>query len=112
MALSKLTRQLRDRLDRTPDDSLVEVVLEILSNDDEPPAAGASRSELMEAARKRFREAVAPVEEHVQRLGGEVLDRGWLNRTLRVRVPKRSVNQVTESASVRSADTPRPISRD
>jgi hypothetical protein len=112
VASSKLTKQLRDRLDSTPEDSLIEVVLEISPGQPQPSKAGTTRQEKIAAGRKQFLETVAPVEQRIQKMGGEVLDHAWLNQTLRVRVPAGTVDQLTEPECVASVDTPAPLARE
>ena len=107
---SKLTKQLRERLDRTPSDDLIDVVLEIVAPI--PPPAGASRSEAIASRRKHFLEAVAPVEQRIQQMGGKVLEHAWINQTVRARVPAGTLDQLTESDDVASVDMPAPLSRE
>jgi hypothetical protein len=109
---SKLTRELRERLEQVPRDSLVEVILEISGGESAPARAGASRGDLIATRRQQFLETVAPVERHVHNMGGEVLDHVWLNQTLRVRVPAGNVDQLTESDCVASVDAPARVSRE
>ena len=112
MADSKLSQQLRERLDRAPQDSFVDVILEILPPEPSGISKSGSRQERIAAGRQQFLDAVAPVERRVEGLGGQVLDQAWLNHTLRVRVPARSVAELTESEWVASADTPKPLTRE
>jgi hypothetical protein len=109
---SKLTKELRQRLEQIPRDSLIEVILEISGGDSAPLRAGASRGELIATRRQQFLETVAPVERRIHKMGGEVLDHVWLNQTLRVRVPAGNVDQLTESDCVASVDAPAPLTRE
>lgn len=112
MDRSKVTKQLEERLARTPMDSLVEVVLEIQASDAVPERAGASRREVIATRRKQFLDVVAPVEKRIQSLGSKVLDHAWINQTLRVRVLAGQIDQLTEPDCVALVDTPSPISRE
>jgi hypothetical protein len=109
---SKLTKELRARLEQIPRDSLIEVILEISGGEGAPLRAGASRGELMATRRQQFLETVAPVERRIHNMGGEVLDHVWLNQTLRVRVPAGNVDQLTEPDCVASVDAPTPLTRE
>lgn len=108
---SKLTKQLREHLEGTPRDSLVEVILELLPPKQAAPKRG-SRQEQIAANRQQFRDTAAPVEKRVEGLGGQVLDQAWLNHTLRVRVPAKSVDALTDEECVTAADTPNPLTRE
>jgi len=109
---TKLTKQLRDRLNNTPDDSLVEVVVEIYPGPSTPRIPGTSRQQAIAQGRQQFLQAVAPVEQRIQSLGGEVLEQAWLNQTLRVRLAARHVDQLTEPECVASVDTPGRLARE
>lgn len=106
---SKLTRQLRERVDRAPQESLIEVILEIQTPD---PAADGSRSERMAAHRLHFDKTVEPVEQHIRRVGGEILEHAWLSQTVRARVPARHLDEVAAPECVASIDTPGALSRE
>jgi hypothetical protein len=109
---SKLTKELRQRLEQVPHDSLVEVIVEIIGGESAPAQAGASRADLIATRRQQFLETVAPVERRVHNMGGEVLGHAWVNQTLRVRVPAGTVDQLTESDCVASVDAPARLTRE
>jgi hypothetical protein len=109
---SKLTKELRQRLEQVPHDSLVEVIVEIIGGESAPARAGASRADLIATRRQQFLETVAPVERRVHNMGGEVLGHAWVNQTLRVRVPAGTVDQLTESDCVASVDAPARLTRE
>lgn len=91
---------------------MVEVILEIQEPDPSPVASSGSRQEIMAARKQRFLNACAPVERRIQKMGGEVLDHAWLNQTLRVRVPARIVEQLSEPECVTLVDTPARLARE
>jgi hypothetical protein len=109
---SKLTRQLRDTLERTPENTLIEVVVEIHPPHPSTDNGGDSRQERMAAHRKQFDATVEPVERRIRSAGGEVLDHAWLSQTLRARVPAGHVGDLAEPACVTSIDMPVALSRE
>ena len=108
----KLTKELRAHLDSASDDSLVEVILEIRNSEPISFAPDASRQSRIAAGRQQFLDAVEPVQDRIRQLGGQVLDQGWLNHTLRARVPARTVGQLAEAECVTSVDVPARLSRE
>ena len=109
---SKLTKELRERLEHVPGDSIVEVIVEINGGESESLRAGVSRGEQIATRRRQFLETVAPVERQIHSIGGEVIDHAWVNQTLLVRVPAGSVDQLTESDCVASVDAPARLRRE
>ena len=109
---SKLTKELRERLEQVPSDSLVEVIVEISGAESTAVRAGASRADLIATRRQQFLDTVAPVERQVHSIGGEVIDHAWVNQTLRVRVPAGNVDQLTEPDCVASVDAPARLTRE
>jgi hypothetical protein len=112
VAGSKLTKELRERLEQVPRDSLVEVILEINGGESAPVRAGASRGDLIATRQQQFLETVAPVERQIHSIGGEVIAHAWVNQTLRVRVPAGNIDQLTESDCVASVDAPARLTRE
>jgi len=112
MGRTKLTQQLRDRLDSAPDESLVDVVLEIHAGEAPAATADASRQRRIAAARERFLEAILPIEASIHRLGGEVVDRAWLNHTVRARIPVGTLDQLADTEGVVSVDVSAPLTRE
>ena len=109
---SKLTKELRERLEQVPHDSLVEVIVAISAGEIGPVRAGASRGDLIATRRQQFLETVAPVERRIHSIGGEVIDHAWVNQTLRVRVPAGNIDQLTEADCVASVDAPTRLTRE
>ncbi len=59
--------------------------------------------------RERFEQDTIPLEDALRGLGGRVLDRAWINRTLKVEVPATAVAALEAVEGVRSVDRPRLI---
>lgn len=111
--MAKLTPGLIERLDAAADDPLIDVVLEVRPRSAAAPTAKAlSRTEAITATKQRFSEAAAPVEQHVTRLGGEILERAWINGSIRVRIPVSSVRQLADADDIASIDVPHKLTRE
>jgi hypothetical protein len=108
---ARLTNELRAHLDTASADALVEVILEIRPAT-ESVAPGASRPSRIAAGRQQFVDTVAPLQDRIQLLGGQVLEQVWLNHTLRARVPAHTVTQLAEAECVTAVDVPARLSRE
>lgn len=100
---SKLTAGLESELLRKAADELVEVVVELAPG---VVAAVAGQKEKIAAKKAAFEKISQPVIDAVQRLGGEVTGRGWINCTLKARVPAKALNKLSLSDAVESVDVP------
>ncbi len=80
----------------------VELVVS-LHEDDSGPVLPSDRRGLV-VRRERFDEWSAPVASYVRGMGGEVLERAWINATLKVSVPASSVRELARHARVRSVE--------
>jgi hypothetical protein len=110
VAGSNLTRALQQRLEAVSDDALIEVIVELQS----PPVerSGSNRRDAVAQHRERFLSAAQPLEEQIQRLGGTVLERAWINQTLRARLPAHRIVQLSDADAVSVVDTPSSLSRE
>ncbi|MFM9961873.1 MAG: hypothetical protein ACKV2Q_11690 [Planctomycetaceae bacterium] len=100
---SKLTASLESELHDKNADELIEVVMELV------PAKGTTSGDKREKVamlKASFDRVSQPVVEAVQKLGGEVTGRGWINRTLRARVPAKSLRLLSTSDAIESVDAP------
>jgi hypothetical protein len=105
--VDKVTPDLAGVLDNSPDDDLLEVVVELAEPDD--AAAGkapAGRSERIAHMKESFHAQATPVEQSIASMGGEVLGKAWINRTIHARVPARSVPELARAGSIAAVDTP------
>ena len=107
-----MTKELRAHLESATDDSLVDVILEIDPGESLSFAPETPRQSRIAAGRQQFLEVVEPVQQRILQLGGEVLDHGWLNHTLRARVPAGTIRQLAEADCVTSVDVPARLSRE
>jgi hypothetical protein len=64
------------------------------------------------ALQASFAERAAPVEAAVADLGGEVVDRAWINSTLRVKIPADALPKLSAVPGVTALDAPRPLTED
>jgi hypothetical protein len=110
--VGKVTSDLASRIEEADDDGLVEVVVELDSPDTPSPVERGDRRAAMEAMKQGFRAAAAPVEKQIVSAGGEITGAAWINRTLRARVPARSIAKLSEESAVTAVDVPRAVEPD
>jgi hypothetical protein len=111
--LATLTLGLIERLDAAAGDLLIDIILEVRPRSAAAPTAQAlSRTEAIAATKQQFSEAAAPVEQHVTKLGGEILERAWINGSIRARVPVSSVRQLADTDGIASIDVPHRLTRE
>ncbi len=114
MMLGKLTPTLAARLRHAEASERVEVILELRPRHEaaEVAAQRKSRSERIAAIKEAFARDLDPVEEVVQKVGGEVLGRAWINQTVLVRVPALAVKQLSKLDGVEALDVSRHLESD
>jgi hypothetical protein len=101
-----VTPDLAGVLDKSPEDHLLEVVVELAEPDapaDKPPAG---RTERIAKMKESFHEQATPLEESITSLGGEVLGKAWINRTIHARVPARAVPELARAGAIAAVDVP------
>jgi hypothetical protein len=112
MKAAKLKPDLKDQLTQAAPTEVLDVVLELGLPAEPVDGAPQSRSEQIALRKEAFSHDVVPVEEAVREVGGEVLDRAWINQTVRARVPAEGVEQLSELDKVETLDVPRRLEAD
>jgi hypothetical protein len=102
----KVTPHLAGVLDEAPDDRLLEVVVELAEPDKTADRPAADRSERIAHLKESFHAQATPLEESITSLGGEVLGKAWINRTIHARVPAKAVPELARAGSIAAVDTP------
>ncbi|HYL04688.1 MAG TPA: hypothetical protein VE075_01530 [Thermoanaerobaculia bacterium] len=111
--MAKLTSKLRQRLAATPKGHPVEVVVEVGTKASAPSGrAAGSRAEKIAALKQVFSASAEPIERAIERSGGEVLDRAWLNQSLKARLPREAVEALGEREDVERLDMPAALTPD
>ena len=105
---AKLTPALSRHLGASGDSDLVDVVVELQQSAVPAGEAGSGRDRIA-SYKEAFSRQAEPIEDAIAQAGGEVLGRAWINRTLRVKVPSRFLDSLSESESVAALDLPKPI---
>jgi hypothetical protein len=95
----KVTPELGEAADKAA--GLLDVIVEL-----EPPE---ERTHSMDTARAAFERDAEPVIATISKMGGEVTDGVWLNRTLRAKVPPRGLAELSDHASISALDVPHAI---
>jgi hypothetical protein len=107
---ARITSDLESRVQGLEEKHLVDVVVE-LRPVDEPPSEG-SRLERIHALKDAFDGASAEVERAVQAEGGEVVDRAWINQTVRAKVPASAIPLLALRDDISVIDVPHAIEPD
>jgi hypothetical protein len=111
--MPKLSGDLQKQLAATPKGHSVEVVVEVgkKAGAAAEPASG-DRDQRIAALKKDFSLCVEPIERAIESSGGTVLDRAWINQSLKVRLPREAVEALGERDDVARVDTPRSLRPD
>jgi hypothetical protein len=106
----KLSPDLRRTLAATQKGGTVDVVVEVGKKVGmaAEPASG-DRAEKIAALKTHFSASAEPIERAIERSGGEVLDRAWLNQSLKARLPREAVEALGDREDVDLVDTPRAL---
>ncbi len=91
---------------------VVDLILELRPPTDAPDVRSHTRSERIATLKEAFARHVAPVEDAIQKAGGNVTGCAWINHTVRARVPSRCVAQLAELEEVKVLDIPHPLQTD
>ncbi len=102
---AKVTPELAQTLDSASEQGLVDVVVE-LEPDEAPDEPAGDRATKVAHRKRRFEEHATPVHALIESLGGEVVDKAWINRTIRARMPARAVPELAQAGAIASLDEP------
>jgi hypothetical protein len=111
--MPKLSSDLRQRLAATPEGQPVEVVVEVgkKAGATSEPASG-DRAQKIAALKQDFATSIEPIEQAIEHFGGTVLDRAWINQTLKALLPREAVEALCKRDDVERVDTPRTLQKD
>jgi len=112
MEMAKLTPDLTTQLTQAAGDDVLDVVVELDPRTGPATATPQSRSEQIALRKEAFSNDVVPVEEAIHEVGGEVVDRAWINQTVLARVPAQGVEHLSELEKVATLDIPRALEPD
>jgi hypothetical protein len=107
---ARITSDLESRVQGLGEEQLVDVVVELRSVDEPPPEG--SRLERIHAKKDAFDGVSAEVERAVRAEGGEVVDRAWINQTVRAKVPARAIPRLALRDDISVIDVPHAIEPD
>jgi hypothetical protein len=110
--VDKVTSDLASKIDEADDDGLIDVIVELDAPGAPGPVERGDRRAAMDAMKQGFRAAAEPIEKRILSAGGEITGAAWINRTLRARVPARSIAKLSEESSVTAVDVPRAVEPD
>jgi hypothetical protein len=110
--MPKLSSDLRQQLAATPKGHSVEVVVEVGKKAGAAEAPSGDRAQKIAAMKQSFSVSSEPIERAIESSGGTVIDRAWINQSLKVRLPREAVEALSEREDVERVDTPRTIKPD
>jgi hypothetical protein len=108
----KLSEQLRAQLTQPDASGMLEVIIELPKPKEPSIQQAQSRQEKIAAMKESFERDVAPIEDTVQRLGGEVTGHAWINRSVRARFPVEKIEQLSASDQISKIDVPHKLEPD
>ena len=105
----KIRPELARAIQQSSGDQMLELIVELDSALAPPPKAppAASRAARIAAAQESFSEQLRPVEQLIQDGGGEVLERAWINSSVRARVPANFVPKLSRATEIAVRSRPR-----
>jgi hypothetical protein len=106
---ARITSDLESRVQGLGEEQLVDVVVELRRAGS--PLEG-SRHEKLQALKEAFDRVSSEVERLVQAEGGAILDRAWINQTVRAKVPVGAVSRLASSDDISVIDVPHAIEPD
>ena len=109
-AVTKVTSDLESRVEGSDNAQLLDVVVELRQT--EPLRDEGHRQARMQALKTAFERSSADVERTVLAEGGEVVDRAWINRTVRARIPANAIARLAQHDEVSVIDVPHAIEPD
>lgn len=71
-----------------------------------------SRKELIASRKESFARTSTPVEEIINKVGGEVIEKAWINYTLRAKLPVKGLQRISELDVVDTLDSPNELKVD
>ena len=110
--MSKVSEQLLEQLENPDAGKMLDVVIELHSEEGPQTREVQSRSEKIAALKENFLRDVEPVEKAVRSVGGELTGQAWINRTVRARVPTDRVKTLSEQDQIAKVDVPHKIEPD
>ena len=109
---SKLSEQLAQHLQSTGTSELLDVIIELHQKKEAEATPSQSRTERIANLKETFSRKIAPLEETIRQIGGEVTGQAWINQTLRVRVPADKVKLLSAYDQIAKLDLPHLLKRD
>lgn len=97
----------------TSENNLLDVIIELEhESTDCPRNDSKSRSERITERKESFARISTPVENVISEIGGTILEKVWLNHTLRAKVPVAGLKTVSELKEVEILDAPHNLESD
>ena len=108
--VTKVTSDLESRVGRSDNAQLLDVVVEL--HPVEPLHYAGHPQAKMQALKEAFERSSTDVERTILAEGGEVVDRAWINRTVRARIPAKAIASLAQHDEISVIDVPHAIEPD
>ena len=90
---------------------MLDVIIELETRSEKNLKQNSSKSKSEQIAERKesFARITAPVEDVITQVGGTILEKAWINRTLRAKLPVSGLEAVSELEEVEILDSPHEI---
>jgi hypothetical protein len=106
---TKLGQTLAEELERAKPADELDVVFELSATETSDAEPAKSRGERIALMQDAFNRNSIGLERAVQEAGGKIIDKAWINQTVRARVPAQALENLGRLESVLLIDAPREL---
>ena len=110
--LAKVSEPLAARVQSAKPEDMLVVIFELDRPTFDSGLRRLDRQHRIQYMKEVFETELQPVEAAIENAGGEVLDRAWINHTVRARVPARSLFSLCAIDNIEALDLPQMIELD
>lgn len=108
MRSDKISRSLAVSLEGSGPEDWLDLIVEV-GTPAPQEVSGSCRAEKIASLKDAFARRAGPVMDRIRCLGGEVTEQAWINGSLRARMLKRTIPDLSEESSVARLDLPHKI---
>jgi hypothetical protein len=112
MIMAKISAPLAATIDTAEPDEEVVVIVAMVPGEARARSADEPRQQQIAGRRAEFEKQASPIEQTISSIGGEVLDRAWINNTMKARVPASAVQKLVDLDGVETVDLEHRLQRD
>ena len=112
MEINKITDNLKRLLQTTEPDNEIEVVIELNKKTTTSFSDNMGRHEKITNLKTSFNNDLQPVVTEILKLGGNIIDSGWLNQTIKVKMPAKNIEELSRLKEINAIDIAHFIMKD